>query len=59
MKKKAVIIIPILVAVLVFVGLFMYINRRDLKTNLTLKDRNWISANSREKYDFIRNGKYR
>lgn len=52
MKKKAVIIIPILVAVLVFVGLFMYINRRDLRTNLTLKDRNWINANSREKYDF-------
>ncbi len=51
MKKKLFIIIPVL-AVVVFIGLFMYMNRRDLKTNLTIKDRNWISANSREKYDF-------
>ena len=50
--KKKIIIIPILIALLVFVGLFAYINRKDLKTNLTAKDRSWISANSREKFDF-------
>ena len=52
MKKKSIIIIPIVLAVLVFIGLFLYLNRTDLKTNLTVKDRNWINANSKEKYDF-------
>lgn len=51
MKKKSIIIIPIIIAVLVFIGLFMYIHRIDSKTNLDVKDRNWIRNNSREKYD--------
>ena len=53
MKKKAtIIVIPIVIALLVFVGLIIYMNRRDSRTNLTAKDRSWINANSREKYDF-------
>ena len=52
MKKKLIIIIPIVVALSVFIGIYVYFNRIDSKTNLTVKDRNWISSHSADKYDF-------
>ena len=52
MKKKLIIIIPLLVAILVFIGVYAYFNYRDAKTNLTIRDRNWISSHSSNKYDF-------
>lgn len=52
MKKKLVIIIPSIVALLVFIGVYAYYNYRDAKTNLTIRDRNWISSHSSNKYDF-------
>ena len=44
MKKKLIIIIPLLTALLVFIGVYTYFNHQDAKTNLTVKDRNWISS---------------
>jgi len=52
MKKKLIIIIPFVVALLVFIGVYAYYNYRDAKTNLTIRDRNWISSHSSNKYDF-------
>ena len=52
MKKKLIIILPIITALAVFVGVYVYFNHRDAKTNLTVKDRNWISKNKANKYDF-------
>ena len=52
MKKKLIIIIPLVVAILVFIGVYAYFNYRDAKTNLTIRDRNWISSHSSNKYDF-------
>ena len=52
MKKKLLIIIPLVVALLVFIGVYAYYNYRDSKTNLTVRDRNWISNHSSQKYDF-------
>lgn len=52
MKKKLILIIPLVAAVIVFLGVYAYFNHRDAKTNLTVKDRNWISSNSKTKYDF-------
>ena len=52
MKKKLIIIIPVIVALLVFIGVYAYYNYRDAKTNLTIRDRNWISSHSSNKYDF-------
>ena len=52
MKKKLIIIIPLVAALLVFLGVYAYFNHKDAKTNLTIKDRNWISNNSKTKYDF-------
>lgn len=52
MKKKLVIIIPLLTALLVFLGVYFYFTHKDAKTNLTVKEKNWISSNSSNKYDF-------
>ena len=52
MKKKLIIIIPLITAILVFIGVYAYFNYRDAKTNLTVRDRNWISNHSSTKYDF-------
>ena len=52
MKKKLIIIIPLLTALLVFIGVYAYFNHEDAKTSLNVKDRNWISSHSSDKFDF-------
>ena len=52
MKKKLIIIIPIVIAVLVFAGLYGYLNYKDDKTNLTISDKQWIEDNKETKFDF-------
>ena len=52
MKKKLIFIIPLLTALFVFIGVYTYFNHKDAKTNLTVKDRNWISSHVSDKYDF-------
>lgn len=52
MKKKLIIIIPILIALVVFIGVYIYFNHEDSKTSLTIKEKKWISENSSQKYDF-------
>ncbi len=52
MKKKLIIIIPLLTALLVFIGVYTYFNHEDAKTSLNVKDRNWISNHSSDKFDF-------
>ena len=52
MKKKLIIIIPILIALLVFVGVYVYFNHEDAKTSLTVREKKWITNNSDKKYDF-------
>lgn len=52
MKKKLIFIIPILTALLVFIGVYTYFNHKDAKTNLTVTDRNWISKHTSDKFDF-------
>ena len=52
MKKKLIIIIPIIVALSVFIGLYWYLNYRDDKTNLTVTDKKWIANNLETKFDF-------
>ena len=52
MKKKLIFIIPILTALFVFIGVYTYFNHKDAKTNLTVKDRNWISNHTSDKFDF-------
>lgn len=52
MKKKLIIIIPLIIALLVFVGVYAYLNQEDSKTSLTTKEKKWIADNSDQKYDF-------
>lgn len=52
MKKKLIIIVPILIALLVFVGVYVYFNHEDAKTSLTVREKKWITNNSDKKYDF-------
>lgn len=51
MKKKLIIIIPIAIALLVFIGLYVFLNYTDDKTNLTVLEKRWITNNSGTKYD--------
>ena len=46
MKKKLLIILPLLVVVTVFVGVFFYYNREDAKTSLTVNEKKWALENS-------------
>lgn len=52
MKKKLIIIFPIIIAFTVFIGVYLYFNLEDSKTSLTVLERKWISNNSSQKYDF-------
>lgn len=52
MKKKVIIIVPIIIALAVFVGVYVYFNHKDAKTSLTVVEKKWIANNSTQKYDF-------
>ncbi|MDD6224315.1 MAG: GGDEF domain-containing protein [bacterium] len=52
MKKKLIIIIPVAVALLVFIGLYAYLNYEDEKTNLTVMEKKWVNNNLKTKFDF-------
>ncbi len=52
MKKKLIIIIPIIIALGVFIGVYAYFNHEDAKTSLTVVEKKWISNHSTQKYDF-------
>lgn len=46
MKKKYIILIPILIAVLTFVGVYYYYNREDRETSLNISEKKWIQENN-------------
>lgn len=52
MKKKLIVIIPILIALAVFIGVYAYFNMEDAKTSLNIREKKWIANNSSQKYDF-------
>lgn len=52
MKKKVIIIFPIIIAIAVFIGVYVYFNHEDAKTSLTAIEKKWITNNSDQKYDF-------
>ena len=46
MKKKYFIIIPIIIAVLTFIGVYYYYNREDRETSLNISEKKWIEENN-------------
>lgn len=51
-KKKLFIIIPIIIAALVFVGVYFYYNYEDNATKLTAGDKKWLNDNNEKVIDF-------
>lgn len=52
MKKKSIIIIPIAVVLLVFLGVYVYFNKQDAKNTLTVSEKKWIEDNKTNVVDF-------
>ncbi len=53
MKKKYIfIVLPILVFLVAFLGVFLYFNNQNKKTNFTLKEKQWIEDHKSSKIDF-------
>lgn len=51
MKKKLIIIIPLIIAVITFLGVFYYFNYEDSETSLTITEKRWIEENASTKID--------
>ena len=45
MKKKFIIVLPIIIAALVFVFVYRYYNKEDKTTTLTIREIQWVEKN--------------
>ncbi len=52
MKKKLMIILPILIAIVTFVFVYRYYNKEDKTTTLTVSEKRWVEENKEKTYDF-------
>lgn len=52
MKKKLIIILPIIIAIVAFVFVYRYYNKEDKTTTLTVTEKKWIQDNSKTAVDF-------
>ena len=52
MKKKLIIIIPILIAAITFYNVYRYYNKEDKTTTLTVTEKRWVQDNKDKSYDF-------
>ena len=52
MKKIFIIIIPIVIALVAFVGVYRYYNKEDKTTTLTVTEKRWVEENEEQAFDF-------
>ncbi len=52
MKKKLIIILPIIIAITTFVFVYRYYNKEDKTTTLTVSEKRWVEENKDKTYDF-------
>lgn len=52
MKKKLIIIIPLLIAAIAFLFVYRYYNKEDKTTTLTVQEKRWVEENKNNSYDF-------
>lgn len=52
MKKKLIIIAPIIIAAIVFIFVYRYYNKEDKTTTLTIREKQWVEKNNGKTYDF-------
>ena len=55
MKKKLIIILPIIIAALAFVFVYRYYNKEDANTTLTVTEKKWVQDNKEKQYDNKKN----
>ncbi|MBQ3511998.1 MAG: GGDEF domain-containing protein [Bacilli bacterium] len=51
-KKSLIIIIPVIIALLAFVGVYRYYNKEDKTTTLTVTEKRWVEDNKEQAFDF-------
>ena len=49
MKKKTIIILPLVISLVVFFGVYFVLNHEDKDTSLTILEKRWIENNSSTK----------
>lgn len=52
MKKKVLIILPFLIAIIAFVFVYRYYNKENHTTTLTVTEKRWVEDNSDKEFDF-------
>lgn len=52
MKKKLLITLPILIALIAFIFVYRYYNKEDKTTTLTVSEKRWVEDNNEKEYDF-------
>ncbi len=52
MKKKLLILLPILIAVIAFIFVYRYYNKEDKTTTLTITEKRWVEENAEKEFDF-------
>ncbi len=52
MKKKSIIIISFLIALIAFIFVYRYYNKEDKTTTLTVSEKRWVEDNSEQAFDF-------
>ncbi|MBO5120266.1 MAG: GGDEF domain-containing protein [Bacilli bacterium] len=53
MKKKIlIIVVPIIIALVAFVGVYRYYNKEDKTTTLTVTEKRWVEENKEQAFDF-------
>lgn len=53
MKKKIlIVVVPIIIAVVAFVGVYRYYNKEDKTTTLTVTEKRWVEDNKEQAFDF-------
>ena len=51
-KKLLIIVVPIIIALVAFVGVYRYYNKEDKTTTLTVTEKRWVEENKEQAFDF-------
>ena len=52
MKKKLIIIVPLIIAIITFIFVYRYYNKEDKTTTLTVQEKRWVENNKEQTFDF-------
>ena len=52
MKKKIIVAIPLIIAIVAFIFVYRFYNKEDSTTTLTVSEKRWVEENNEKEYDF-------